>query len=184
MKNALTIIPGLLFMLLIAVGLRHIFGLVSGAITGEGIRGMVLWQTDWNEALAEGVAQHKQVLVEFARESSPSCHDLAKKGWSRLDIATAATDYVPVLVDIDSHPDLARQYAIATVPSLLVIDAKTQTIIRDGRDSTFSPDELLVWLKPDSPPKWNNSSPEDISNPQAINSQNGLFAPEKNQFAP
>jgi hypothetical protein len=163
MKSLASLIPGLIFMLLIAAGLRHIFGLVRGAVTGEGIRGLVLWQSDWNDALAEGVAQHKGVLVEFARESSPNCHELAKKGWSRMDIATAATDYVPVLVDIDAHPELAKQYDIATVPSLVVIDAKDQTIIRDGRDSNFTPDELLAWLKPGSQPKWNFSTFQDNS---------------------
>jgi thiol:disulfide interchange protein len=172
MKTVANLIVGLLFMLLIAAGLRHIFGIVRGAITGEGIRGMVLWQSDWNEALAEAVARHKTVLVEFARESSPNCHELAKKGWSRMDIATAATDYVPVLVDIDAHPELAKQFEIATVPSLVVIDPKDQSIIRDGRDSIFSPDELLVWLKPDSKPMGNISIPQDF--PQ-FDSQKSLF---------
>ena len=135
-------------MSMLAVGLRHVFGVVRGAIMGEGIRGMVMWQSDWNEALAEGVEQHKGVLVEFLRETSPNCHELAKKCWSQMDIATAATDYVPVIVDIDEHPDLAKRYEIGTVPSLVVIDAKDQTIVRDGRDSIFSHDELLSWLKP------------------------------------
>ena len=110
---------------------------------------------------------------------------MAKKCWGRLDIATAATDYVPVLVDIDEHPELGRQYEIATVPSLVVIDAKSQTIIRDGRDSIFSPEELLAWLKPNSPPKWNTAFPQDISNSQAnpIDSQKTFIVPENNQFA-
>jgi hypothetical protein len=185
MKSLASLIPGVLFIVLIGAGLRYIFGVVRGAVTGEGIRGLVLWQSDWNDALAEGVAEHKGVLVEFARESSPNCRDLAKKCWSRLDIATAATDYVPVMVDIDAHPDLAKQFSIATVPSLAVIDAKSQTIIRDGRDSIFSPDELLAWLKPGSPPKWNGSFPQDISNPQAnpIDSQKTFLVPANNQFA-
>jgi thiol:disulfide interchange protein len=178
MKSLASLIPGVIFILLIAAGLRHIFGVVSEAVAGGGIRGMVLWQSDWNDALAEGVAQHKSVLVEFARESSPSCRELAKKGWSRMDIATAATDYVPVLVDIDAHPELARQYGIATVPSLVVIDAGSQNVIRDGRDSTFSPDELLEWLKPGSEPKRNFSVPQDGSNFGAspFDSQKSAFA--------
>jgi len=158
-------------MAILAVGLRHVFGIVRGAVTGEGIRGLVLWQSDWNDALAEGVAQHKGVLVEFAREASPNCHELAKKGWSRLDIATAATDYVPVMVDIDEHPELAKQFEIATVPSLVVIDAKSQTIIRDGRDSSFTPDELLGWLKPGSQANMDFSVPQNFQ----IDSKKSLF---------
>ena len=181
MKYVAQFIAGLIFMAMLAVGLRHIYSIVQGAITGEGIRGMVLWQTDWNDALAQAVQQHKRVLVEFARESSPNCHELAKKGWSRLDIANAASDdYVPVLVDIAKHPDLARQYEIATVPALVVIDARSHEILHDGRDETFTPDELLLWLKPDAQPKWNNS----ISQDSPFDSQKSLFNSQKSPFAP
>jgi hypothetical protein len=160
MKHLAAFISGLLFMLLLGAGLRHVFGIVQKAIAGGGIRGMVLWQNDWDQAIAEGVARNKLVLVEFARESSPHCQELAKKGWSRMNIADAASDYVPVLVDIDAHPDLAKRFGIATLPSLVLIDAKTQTIVRDGRDQTFSPDDLLLWLKPDAQPqKWDLSTP-------------------------
>jgi len=171
MNRFVIVIPGLMFMLILAAGLRFIFHAVSGKITGEGIRGMVLWQSDFNDALAQAAAQHKQVLVEFARDSSPNCHELAKNAWSRFDIANATSDYVPVMVDVAAHPDLATQYDIATVPSLVVIDAENQTIIRDGRDRTFSPDELLLWLKPGSKPISNFSMPQD-----------GLFDPQKSQF--
>jgi thiol:disulfide interchange protein len=171
MNRFAIIIPGLIFMLMLAAGLRFIFHTVIGKITGEGIRGMVLWQSDFNNALAQAAAQHKQVLIEFARDSSTNCHDLAKNAWSRFDIAGAATDYVPVMVDIAAHPDLATKYDIATVPSLVVIDAKSQTIIRDGRDRMFSPDELLLWLKPGSTPISKLATPQD-----------GLFDRQKTQF--
>ena len=181
MKSVIQLVTGLIFMLMLTAGLRYVFGIVRGAVNGEGIRGMVLWQSDWNDALEEAAARHKPVLVEFARESSASCHELAKKSWSRMDIATAASDnYEPVLVDIAAHPDLARQFQIATVPSLLVIDARSQTIIRDGRDETFSPNELLHWLKPDSHPLGNVSIPQDMT----LDPQKSLFDSGKSQFAP
>jgi len=179
MKTGVNLILGLFLMLLLASGLRYVFRVVRHAVAGEGIRGMVLWQYDWNEALAEAAERHKPLLVEFERDSSPNCHELAKKSWSRLDIADATSDYVPVMVDIDAHPELARQYDIATVPSLVVIDAKTQSIIRDGRDITFAPDELLIWLKPDSKPAWKISNPQDM-----LDSQKSLFDTPKSSFSP
>jgi hypothetical protein len=179
-KSVVYLITGLIFMLMIAAGLRHILSFVRGAITEGGIRGMVLWQTDWNDALTDAAAQHKRVLVEFARESSPNCHELAKKCWSRMDIVSATSDYVPVLVDIGTHPELAKQYGITTVPSIVVIDARSQAILHDGRDVTFSPDELLVWLKPDARPKLNISIPQD----NAFDPQRNLFDTQKSPFSP
>ncbi len=163
MKNGVNLILGLVMMMLVAVGLRYAFHVVQKAVAGEGIRGMVAWGSDWNDAVAEATAKHKPLLVEFQREDSPNCKELAKNGWSRMEIADATFDYVPVMVDIDAHPELAKQFHIETVPSLAVIDAKTGAIIRDGRDESFSHDQLLAWLKPDSKPMRKIEIPRDFS---------------------
>jgi hypothetical protein len=168
-------------LLAIAAGLRYIFGIVQKSLNGHGVRGMVLWEPDWNSALAKATAQHKKVLVEFARDSSANCQDLAKKGWSRMDIAQAASDdYVPVLVDVDEHADLARQFAIATVPSLVVVDPDTQSVIHDGRDQTFTPDELLVWLKPDARTNWDLATPPNFT----LDPQKNVMGQQGNAFSP
>jgi hypothetical protein len=180
MRHIVHFITGLFFMLLIFMGLRHVYGIVSAAITGGGVRGLVLWRTDWNEALADAAAQHKRVLVEFARESSLPCRELAKKSWSRMDIVNAASDYVPVLVDMDAHPELVKQYQIQIVPSLVVIDARSGEILNDGRDCVFSSDELLVWLKPDAKPRWDTSLRMD----GLVDSQKGFLNSQKSPFAP
>ena len=179
MKQLASIIVGSIFMLVLAAGLRHVFEKVRGAITGEGIAGLVLWQSDWNDALAQAASRHKMVLAEFARDGSPACRELAKTGWSRMDIVSATSDYVPVLVDIGAHPDLAKQFSIATVPSLVVIDPQSQSIVRDGRDQHFSPDDLLLWLNPDAQPKWNNSFPEN----NGFSSQNNSFQNQQSPFS-
>jgi Thioredoxin-like len=179
MKALIQIAAGAIFLIMLATGLRYVFGIVRTAITEGGVRGMVLWQTDWNDALADAAARHKRVLVEFARESSPNCHELAKKCWSRMDIVSVTSDYVPVLLDIDAHQDLAKKYAICIVPSILVIDAGDQTILHDGRDETFTPDELLVWLKPDAR-QFNVS----VSQDGLFNSQSSRFDSQKNPFTP
>lgn len=159
MKQGAKLLLTFVFMLLLIVGMRRAFQFVDGSVN-DNIRGLVLWQSNFGDAQSQAAASHKKLLVEFARNSSPSCIDLANKGWSRLDIVNATSDYVPVLVDIDEQPDLAKQYQIATVPSLLVIDGDSKEIIRDGRDSNFSSDELLIWLKPDAQPKLNMSFPD------------------------
>jgi hypothetical protein len=180
MKAVAQIIVGLLFLLMISTGLRYVFNIVRRAVTEGGVRGLVLWEDNWNDAMAKAAARNKPLLVEFARESSPTCRDLAKKGWSRGDIVGATADYVPLLVDVDSNPDLVKQYSIGPVPSLLVIDAKTQSIIRDGRGDAFTPDELLVWLKPDAQPRWNTQFPDSST----FNSQTGSLDLQKSPFSP
>jgi hypothetical protein len=177
MKQVANFIVGTVFILAIGFGLRHVFNRVRGAIMGDNIYGLVLWHHDWNEALTEASSHHISLLVEFARESSPGCLQLGKKAWSRVDIATAAQDYVPVMVEIDAHPELAKQYQIATVPSLAVINPNSLTIIRDGRDTAFTPDELLVWLKPDAETRLN---PRNLQ----FDLQNSPLGFDKSQYSP
>jgi hypothetical protein len=187
MKQLANLVIALAFMLTLSLGLRHVFNYVRAAVTEGNIRGLVLWQYSWNDAVAEARTRHKPLLVEFARESSPSCLELAKKAWMRGDIVNATGDYVPVMVDIGAHPDLAKQYGIATVPSLAVIDATSQSIIRDGRDTSFSPDELLLWLNPNAPPKLNVTAPRfdqfDSQN-SPFNSQKNLFDNQNSPYSP
>jgi hypothetical protein len=150
-------IIGTAFLLIIGFGLRHVFDRVRAAITGDNIYGLVAWHFNWDDALADAKRRHRPMLVEFCRESSPGCVELAKKGWSHGDIMAATADYVTVMINVDLHPDLMKQFGIATVPSLAVIDAQSQQIIRDGRDTAFTHDELLMWLKPDAQPPLDTS---------------------------
>ena len=71
-------------------------------------------------------------------------------------------------------------YEIQIVPSLVVIDARSQEIVNDGRDCVFSPDELLVWLKPDAKPRRDLSFPQD----RPFDPQNSLFNSQKSSWAP
>jgi hypothetical protein len=150
-------IIGVAFLLIVGFGLRHVFDRVRGAITGDSIYGLVAWHFNWDDAVAEAKRRHRPILVEFSRDSSLGCKQLGKKGWSRGDIAAATADYVTMMVDVDSHPELMKQFGVATVPSLALVDADSQQIVRDGRDTTFTPDELLLWLKPDAQPPLDTS---------------------------
>jgi thioredoxin family protein len=188
MRQLGTFIIGIAFLLAITFVLRHDFDYVSGVITKNDIRGLVVWQTNWDDALADAAARNKPVLVEFMERSSQSCLDLANKSWLRADIVAATQDYVPVMVDMDARPDLVRQYGIEKVPSLVILDATTRSIIRDARHSNFSPDVLLVWLKPDAQPRWNTSSLWTNSGGDSGNgmmgSQHGAFGGQSNAFSP
>jgi hypothetical protein len=180
MKAITQLVVGTVLLVMLAAGLRYMFDRVRGAVTDGNIGGLVLWENDWNEALAKASAQNKPLLVEFARGSSANCRDLAKNGWSRGDIVSAASGYVPLLVDVDSNPDLAKQFDIGPVPSLVVIDAKSQSIIRDGRGHAFTPDDLLLWLDPNAQPKMNLSFPDSST----LNSQTGSLDLQKSPFSP
>jgi thiol:disulfide interchange protein len=111
------------------------------------LKGIIPWGTDWKSAGQEAIASHKPLLVEFVADWCPDCHVMAAQTWTQPPVAAALQAYVPVLIDIDAHPDLSHQFNIVSIPSILVIDPVSGKVLLDRRDHIFSPDELLAWLK-------------------------------------
>src|ERR1700722_16641423 len=115
--------------------------------TGQNLKGQIPWRSDLDSARHEATAANKPVLVEFVASWCPDCHDMARECWSEPPIVTAMKGYVPVLIDVDAQPNIAKQFNVVAIPSLFVIDGKTGSITRDVRDRVLSPDDLLAWLK-------------------------------------
>jgi thiol:disulfide interchange protein len=117
------------------------------ASTGGDLKGLIPWRSDMDSARHEAVVADKPLFVEFVASWCPDCHAMAEQTWTQPSIAAEMKAYVPVLIDVDAQPELAKQYNVVAIPSLFVIDPKDGTVTRVVRDRVLSPDELLAWLK-------------------------------------
>ncbi|MGD0463298.1 MAG: thioredoxin family protein [Tepidisphaeraceae bacterium] len=115
--------------------------------TGQDLKGLIPWRGDMDSARRDAIAANKPLLVEFMASWCPDCQEMARQTWTQPPIAAAMRTFVPVLIDVDAQPELTRQYNIAAIPSLFVVDPKSGTITREIRDRVLSPEELLAWLK-------------------------------------
>jgi thiol:disulfide interchange protein DsbD len=149
MKMTVKTSLGLVLLLVIAAAMSSIAGRDSGRKPGSGdLKGLIPWRSDLNSARGEAIAANKPLFIEFVASWCPDCHAMAGQTWTQPAVAVAMRAYVPVLVDMDAHPDWARQYNVVSIPSLFVVDPKSAKMIQESRDHVLSPDQLLAWLKP------------------------------------
>jgi thiol:disulfide interchange protein len=113
---------------------------------GQNLNGLIPWRSDLDSATKDAAAANKPLMVEFVASWCPDCHEMAKETWTQPSIAEAMKAYMPVLIDVDARPELARQYHVVAIPSLFILDPKSGKVVREVRDRVLSPDQLLAWL--------------------------------------
>ena len=82
----------------------------------------VQWLTDPPTALQQSRATGQLVLMKFTAEWCGYCKKMERTTFS--DPVTAAAvhrDFVPLLIDVDKHEELARQLKIQGLPALLIV---------------------------------------------------------------
>lgn len=101
---------------------------------GEAPRSDIAWHTDFDTALAESARTGRPVLVDFAADWCPPCITMKHDVWPDAHVSAAVRDgYVPLLVDVDAHPQLAARYEVSGIPSVMVLDEHGRVL----RTATF-----------------------------------------------
>jgi YHS domain-containing protein len=82
----------------------------------------ISWLDDIQQAQRQAAAEDKLVLVHFWGSFCRPCINVEKFVFTNPRVATAITDaYVPVKVDVESNPKLAKQFGVTTIPHDIVI---------------------------------------------------------------
>ncbi|MEO0530530.1 MAG: DUF255 domain-containing protein [Planctomycetota bacterium] len=89
----------------------------------------VAWRTDIASAQAEAQQTGKLVLAHFWTESCGPCKALEARVFSQPSVGLAINDrYVPVKINANEHPELARQYGVTRVPTDAVVTARGELV--------------------------------------------------------
>jgi protein disulfide-isomerase len=85
----------------------------------------VAWRTNLDAAKIEAIQSRRLLLVHFTTRTCGPCKLLDKNVFSQPYVATAIEqDFVPVRIDADESPALARSFRIDRVPTELILTAE------------------------------------------------------------
>ena len=111
--------------------------LTSSAARAEGIR----WRSSVKDALAEAGKAGRLAMVNFYDKDCTWCERMDNETLSKAEVVQACDRVVPVRVDVDQAPDMAKQYRLEGVPSFVFLEASGAEA---GRIEGFMPPEPFV----------------------------------------
>ena len=105
------------------------------------------WRTDLPAATAEARQAGKPLLLYFTATWCGPCQQMRRTTWSDAGVERALQAYVPVKVDIDQRADLAAQYRVQAVPSMIIQPAAADAAPTKSIEGAMPPDAFIRWLK-------------------------------------
>src|SRR3954451_11792755 len=129
------------WILLAALAAVVLFSYFNRTSDSERIR----WRTDIKSATAEAQSSNKPLFLYFTATWCEPCQQLKHTTWADADVEKELTNFVPVKIDVDEHPDLVQKYPSDGIPHFVI--ARTDgTMIRETVGA-YPPHELIGWLQ-------------------------------------
>lgn len=84
--------------------------------------GLIPWQSDFAAASELSAKSGKPMLVYITADWCSYCKKLDGEAWSNARVASAVNDgYIPVKIDGDRQPEVARQFAAQGFPWVVAV---------------------------------------------------------------
>ena len=131
----------LIFIAAVFFGVGAIFLVARLATPGEKIP----WQSDLARARLEAAESRKQVFVYFTADWCGPCQEMKRTVFSDAEVDRALRFHVPVKIDIDDQPVLAKMYKVESIPFFAILDGDGE--IELSASGKMTSQELIAWIK-------------------------------------
>jgi thiol:disulfide interchange protein len=108
-------------------------------------KGSVPWRTDLDGAKVEAARARKPLLVYFTADWCGPCQHMKSTTWADGRVAEALKDYIPVKIDVDDQPQVARTFGVRGIPRVQVMTAEGS--MGQSLTGAVSPEDMVDWLK-------------------------------------
>jgi thioredoxin-related protein len=130
-----------------------VFLIVS--LISQSKKGTLNWSDNYGAVIQQAKTVGKPVLVVMYRDRFTQ--DDVKRMLEKVYVDKTVLDYVeknfmPVLVDAEKYPDLARRYNLGLNPAHFIISPQTGDII-SSLSGPHPADKFLKWLQENAPQK-------------------------------
>lgn len=81
------------------------------------------WVDDLHSATRVAGQEGKRIFVKFYADWCAACKSMSQTTLRDKDVVKRLRDFVAVKINVDKYGDLARQYGITVLPTVMVLDA-------------------------------------------------------------
>ena len=90
----------------------------------------VRWETRLDRARIAALKTNQPLLIEFWAVWCENCREMDRDVYADERVAAAMAKVIPVRVDIDRNPEIARKYAVSGTPTLVLADSYGNPLFR------------------------------------------------------
>jgi protein disulfide-isomerase len=105
---------------------------------------LVPWQSDLAAARRQATVTNKPVLAYFTAEWCGPCQQMRRAVFTDRAVAAAAQKVLPVRIDIDRQPAVARQFHIDAVPTFVLLDPNGNVLRAES--GAMDAEQFVEWL--------------------------------------
>jgi thiol:disulfide interchange protein len=100
--------------------------------------------TEFEQALARAKAEGKMVFVEFSAVWCGPCQQMKRDTFTHPQVRARLAEYVPLFVDTDQEPALARRFGVRGIPAYYVM--RPDRVLVLAGSGYVGPSEFMRWL--------------------------------------
>jgi thioredoxin 1 len=105
---------------------------------------LVQWRDNLEAARSESNATGKPLLLYFTADWCGPCQQMRRTTWADARVKSALDAYVPVKIDVDRLPDVARRYDVKAIPRLVLLDRAGNAVA--SREGLVEAHAMIEWL--------------------------------------
>lgn len=97
----------------------------------------IAWAKDLPAAMTQAQQRSLPLLLYFTADWCPPCRQMKREVWpddAVQQLVNSST--IPLYIDVDEQSDLAQQYAVQSIPTLIIADASGRPLV-DGASSVL-----------------------------------------------
>jgi len=129
-----------------SIGLGILVLVLAGNFMGlQDEKQVIIWQTDYENALQLAKEKRMPLLVFFKADWSTPSQMMLEKVWINDSVVSQAKKFIAVQVDVDRYPEVAKKYEVNAYPTVIISDPSGEINIK--RTGIVNSSELVTLMQ-------------------------------------